>query len=196
MYVCEMKLLRVIVLCMLWSVVRTWQVSYKSTWHLPSKRSFVMPVSTLRQQQQALGRSFFAIDATTDPTVVDATTTTTAARSKVHHEDESFRQVATFLLKSSLVGVLTGLSVVIFKTAIAKTSSLFYEDLADILPKPSFYWPLALCKFVWLDHDDYMFIFNFALLCRSLDWLYDRVSSGVVEGQRYSEGNRRYCTNY
>lgn len=134
-------MLCIVVLCTLLSITRTWQVSYKSTWYLPSKRSFQASVSSNRQQPL---RSFFAIDAT-DPKLVDATVTSEIEG--LRKEDESFRQVATFLLKSSLVGVLTGLSVVIFKTAIAKTSSIFYEDLADILPKPSFYWPLALCKF-------------------------------------------------
>lgn len=61
-------------------------------------------------------------------------------------DKSDLQPVAFFLLKAALVGVLTGLSVVLFKSAIAKTSSLFYENLADILPKPSFYWPLALCK--------------------------------------------------
>lgn len=60
---------------------------------------------------------------------------------------DRFNDVAKFLFRSGLIGTFTGLSVVIFKTAISSTSSLFYEQLADILPKPSFYWPLALCKY-------------------------------------------------
>lgn len=59
---------------------------------------------------------------------------------------DNFNQVAKFLFKAGLIGTLTGISVVAFKTAISSTQYLFYEQLADILPKPSFYWPLALCK--------------------------------------------------
>lgn len=43
-----------------------------------------------------------------------------------------------------LVGLFTGLSVALFKSSLALTSSLFYERIADLLPKPSFYWPLGL----------------------------------------------------
>lgn len=57
---------------------------------------------------------------------------------------EQFNSVAVFLFKAGLIGSCTGLSVVLFKGAIAATSYLFYEELANILPKPSFYWPLAL----------------------------------------------------
>lgn len=57
-----------------------------------------------------------------------------------------FNDVAKFLLRAGIIGTCTGLSVVVFKTAISSTSYLFYEQLADLLPKPSFYWPLALCK--------------------------------------------------
>eukprot|EP01039_Chlorochromonas_danica_P005883 gene5883-6478_t len=57
---------------------------------------------------------------------------------------DQFTRVSSFLLKAGLVGTFTGMSVVIFKTVITKCSQLFYEDLANILPKPSFYWPLAL----------------------------------------------------
>ena len=49
-----------------------------------------------------------------------------------------------FMGKASLVGLFTGLLVVIFKTALGITSALFYENLAALLPKPAFYWPLAL----------------------------------------------------
>lgn len=49
-----------------------------------------------------------------------------------------------FLYKSTLVGLCTGISVVIFKTFLQDTRILFYETLADVLPKPAFYWPLAL----------------------------------------------------
>lgn len=59
---------------------------------------------------------------------------------------DNFNQVAKFLFKAGFIGTLTGMSVVAFKTAISSTQYLFYEQLADILPKPSFYWPLALCK--------------------------------------------------
>lgn len=57
---------------------------------------------------------------------------------------DQFKNTAIFLSKAALVGVLTGVSIVIFKSSIGATQILLYEDLADFLPKPSFYWPLAL----------------------------------------------------
>lgn len=55
-----------------------------------------------------------------------------------------FRKTSEFLIRAGITGALTGLGVVLFKSSLAATSSVFYESLADILPKPSFYWPLAL----------------------------------------------------
>ena len=57
---------------------------------------------------------------------------------------DQFRFTAIFLSKAVLVGVLTGLSVVVFKSSIEATQVILYENLADFLPKPSFYWPLAI----------------------------------------------------
>lgn len=37
--------------------------------------------------------------------------------------------------------------VVVFKTAILAASVFFYENLANLLPRPVFYWPMALCKY-------------------------------------------------
>lgn len=57
---------------------------------------------------------------------------------------DQFKNTAIFLSKAALVGVLTGVCIVVFKSSIGATQILLYEDLADFLPKPSFYWPLAL----------------------------------------------------
>ena len=57
---------------------------------------------------------------------------------------DQFKYTAGFLSKAALIGILTGLSVVLFKSSIEATQIVFYENLADYLPKPSFYWPLAL----------------------------------------------------
>lgn len=57
---------------------------------------------------------------------------------------DQFRYTAIFLSKAVVVGILTGLSVVLFKSSIGETQVILYENLADFLPKPSFYWPLAI----------------------------------------------------
>jgi H+/Cl- antiporter ClcA len=57
---------------------------------------------------------------------------------------DQFRYTSVFLSKAVLVGILTGFSIVLFKSSIAETQVLLYENLADFLPKPSFYWPLAI----------------------------------------------------
>jgi hypothetical protein len=57
-----------------------------------------------------------------------------------------YKEALSFLGRGSLVGLFTGIGVVVFKTSIMGVESLFYETLADALPKPAFYWPLALCK--------------------------------------------------
>lgn len=55
-----------------------------------------------------------------------------------------FQEVVQFLYRSAQVGIFTGIGVVVFKTLISLVISIFYEQLADILPKPAFYWPIAI----------------------------------------------------
>lgn len=74
-------------------------------------------------------------------------------------DNEHLTEVFAFILKSGLIGTFTGLSVVWFKSGIAAASTLFYEDLANILPKPYFYWPIVLCKLIL-----YHFLFFFHIL--------------------------------
>ena len=57
---------------------------------------------------------------------------------------DDLRRQLTFLKKALLVGCTTAVGVVIFKLSIQETSKLFYEVLADLLPKPVFYWPQIL----------------------------------------------------
>lgn len=80
-----------------------------------------------------------------------------------------FLSTSIFLFRAALVGLFTGITgkppthivdglytftfvsnikilVVVFKTAILATSVLFYESIANLLPRPVFYWPMALCK--------------------------------------------------
>ena len=49
-----------------------------------------------------------------------------------------------FLTRAALLGVLTGICVVTFKSQITAVSLFFYETMADLLPKPVFYWPIIL----------------------------------------------------
>ena len=49
-----------------------------------------------------------------------------------------------FLIRASLIGLLTGGMIVVYKLSIARLAELFFDDLAGILPNPAFYWPLAL----------------------------------------------------
>ena len=62
-------------------------------------------------------------------------------------EESEYTKTFSFLFRSGLIGAFTGLSVVVFKTLISGTSFFFYESLANYLPRPSFYWPLAICTF-------------------------------------------------
>jgi len=55
-----------------------------------------------------------------------------------------FRSTIAFLGKAALVGTCTGGGVVVFKMSLLFLGTLFYEDLANLLPRPAFYWPLAL----------------------------------------------------
>jgi len=58
--------------------------------------------------------------------------------------EPSYLDTAAFLLRSVALGIFTGTAVVLFKQSIAGMSELLFESFADILPKPAFYWPLAL----------------------------------------------------
>lgn len=55
-------------------------------------------------------------------------------------EDDAF----ALLIRASLIGASTGGAVVLFKSSIQLLQRLLYEDLADLLPKPVFYWPIIL----------------------------------------------------
>jgi len=64
--------------------------------------------------------------------------------SHVQADGPQFSRTIAFLLRAALIGLLTGASVVLFKQSILNVGQFFYEDLADVLPKPAFYWPLAV----------------------------------------------------
>jgi hypothetical protein len=57
------------------------------------------------------------------------------------------KRVFIFLTQAALIGTLTGFGVSIFKESIFLTSIFFYENLANVLPRPAFYWPLAVCMY-------------------------------------------------
>lgn len=83
---------------------------------------------------------------------LESDTTSTEKSSELDDDDEEvlvhYKQTLAFLVRGFSVGLLTGIGVVIFKTSIGGVESVFYERLADILPKPAFYWPLALFPFL------------------------------------------------
>lgn len=54
------------------------------------------------------------------------------------------RRTIIFLVKASMIGIFTGLGVKVFKSSIDLTAAFFFETLAEILPRPAFYWPLGL----------------------------------------------------
>ena len=55
-----------------------------------------------------------------------------------------FSRVVVFLSRAGAIGLLTGLAIVLFKNSIAYVALLFYDRLAELLPRPAFYWPLAV----------------------------------------------------
>ena len=57
-----------------------------------------------------------------------------------------FSSSIRFLLKAALVGTTTGFTVHLFKYLISIELTLFYENLAAILPKPVLYWPFIICE--------------------------------------------------
>lgn len=65
-------------------------------------------------------------------------------------ETIEFSSSVQFLLKAALLGATTGFTVHLFKYLISLELTLFYENLAAVLPKPVLYWPFILCKHVLL----------------------------------------------
>lgn len=61
-------------------------------------------------------------------------------------DDDEVSASIIFLSKAALVGGITGFCVHAFKSLINMELTLFYENLAAILPKPVIYWPFILCK--------------------------------------------------
>ena len=57
---------------------------------------------------------------------------------------DQFRKPSSLLTKAAGIGLGTGISVMVFKASIAGVSTWLYEDVADMLPKPVFYWPIIL----------------------------------------------------
>lgn len=77
--------------------------------------------------------------------------TTQLVETEVEEEDDNIiatfgdlQQNTLFLAKAALIGLCTAIGVVLFKLSIQETSKIFYENLADALPKPVFYWPQIL----------------------------------------------------
>ena len=66
------------------------------------------------------------------------------AMSNYNMNDNMNDATLELLLKASVIGASTGGLVVLFKTSIQIVQRLLYEDLADVLPKPAFYWPIIL----------------------------------------------------
>ena len=58
----------------------------------------------------------------------------------------TYKKPIQFLGRAAAIGIMTGAAVVSLKNNIYLAQSFFYETLADALPKPAFYWPIALCK--------------------------------------------------
>ena len=58
----------------------------------------------------------------------------------------TYKKPIQFLGRAAAIGIMTGAGVVSLKNNIYLAQSFFYETLADALPKPAFYWPIALCK--------------------------------------------------
>jgi len=61
-------------------------------------------------------------------------------------ETIEFSSSVQFLLKAALLGATTGFTVHLFKYLISLELTLFYENLAAVLPKPVLYWPFIICK--------------------------------------------------
>ena len=57
---------------------------------------------------------------------------------------DPFEKTSSLIVRAGALGLSTGLAVMAFKASIAGVSQLLYEDVADILPKPVFYWPIVL----------------------------------------------------
>ena len=60
----------------------------------------------------------------------------------------TYKKPIEFLGRAAAIGIMTGAGVVSLKNNIYLAQSFFYETLADALPKPAFYWPIALCKHI------------------------------------------------
>ena len=56
----------------------------------------------------------------------------------------SVSSISLFLFRAAAVGLSTGSAILIFKKSIIGVSGLLYENLANILPKPVFYWPIIV----------------------------------------------------
>eukprot|EP01036_Dinobryon_divergens_P032969 gene32969-42663_t len=82
-----------------------------------------------------------------NPTTANAEETTLGlnpAEEIKKNRRSQFFETSMFLLRAAVVGAATGGTVVVFKTAILAASVFFYENLANLLPRPVFYWPMAL----------------------------------------------------
>lgn len=87
---------------------------------------------------------FILLNSGTQNTEIESSVNTNIDTTEIEIRGPQLSRTIIFLVRAALIGIFTGVGIVLFKQAISYTGQVFYEELADILPKPAFYWPLAL----------------------------------------------------
>lgn len=88
----------------------------------------------------------------------------------------SVSAISVFLLRGAAVGLATGVGVIAFKRSIHAVSVLLYEVLADVLPKPSPYWPIVLYPLVGAAAVSLLTLLNRDLVSQNIDAIARTVS--------------------
>lgn len=108
-------------------------------------------------------------------------------------ETIEFSSSVQFLLKAALLGAITGFTVHLFKYLISLELTLFYENLAAVLPKPVLYWPFIICKHSLLS--DLLLVITLSIITydRSglrLTWC---ISSSILERRCIEQWSGLHC---
>lgn len=116
--------------------------------HLISSSNVVVVLPTITTAVHHHSRSTLYYRPTQQAPPVVLSKGSSFSRLSLFSDEETieFSSSVQFLLKAALLGAITGFTVHLFKYLISLELTLFYENLAAVLPKPVLYWPFIICK--------------------------------------------------
>lgn len=121
--------------------------------------------------------------------VIVVTPDTASVKLVILRANASVSAISNLLLRSAAVGIASGVGVVAFKRCIHAVSSLLFVNLADMLPKPAFYWPIILYPLIGGAFVSLLTWFSRDLVSQNIDVIAHSISPPVLLSTVLQENN-------